>query len=908
MAQSPAFVGIDLGTTYSAVAYLNAHGKVEIIPNDRSQPVTPSVVMFPEGGDEDPIVGERAKRLARFAPDRVVEYVKRHMGDPTWSYRVDGQVFNAEEISAIILRELQKLSSQYLNKDVRDAVITVPAYFDDGERHATKLAGELAGFRVLGILNEPIAAALAYGLDHSLDHGRILVYDLGGGTFDVTVVDLQGGHVEVLATDGVRLLGGIDWDAKLLDYVAREFMVKYGPDPREDLKSAQRLADEVESAKRSLSTHKRAKLFIECGDVAGQIPITREKFEDLTEGLLLQTEAYTEAVLEKAELDWPDIDRIILAGGSTRMPMVRRMLRELSGKEPDTSLNPDECVGIGAAYYATKLRSDEGAAEVSTGDDRAGELLASVARDIDVKTVASHSIGIMAVIDHQRQNLVMIREQSRLPASVTRYFATHADNQVTVEIKVLEGDSTDPDDCDMLGTAEIRGLPAHRPRGSKISVTYDYSVDGILTVSARDVDSGKACQATILRGGGSDTPEQVRDRRDKLDSLYTLEGETADEVEEREQSREEDSRARELINRLAEQRREHSARESEEDSAVGTMELNRIRDELSSIAGTGDDDLLADAGGSVELLGGDVSPADDWDEGDHGADYDDSHPDDDHDDHFDHEGRDAGAAETAADYAGEDGGDAVNPWELAADQGLLDGEVADDPYADEAYGGVEDDSYEPYETGTFHSPEEDYGAGPGSISDFTGEPAYGDEQGYEDQGYEDQGYENGAEEPGTVSSEPPGAGAYDDSYGEGAYDEGAYDEGAYDATGEGHDAYADDEHGTGDYEASPYDTAGPVDEFGEGDYGSGEHEPPPPGAYSGSRDPVVDAADGAWDSGEEPEGYRDADPTPPPAPTGDYVEQEGYRDADTSRFPEGLRGLGPASSVEDEVREDLPDH
>lgn len=524
MGETPSFVGIDLGTTYSAVAYLNAHGKVEIIPNDRSQPVTPSVVMFPEDKDEEPIVGDRAKRLARFAPDRVVEHVKRHMGDPSWAYKIDGNSYTAEEVSAIILRDLKQTASRHLSRPVTDAVITVPAYFDDGERHATKLAGELAGFNVLGILNEPIAAALAYGLDHSVEKGRILVYDLGGGTFDVTVVDVEGGNIKVIATDGVRLLGGIDWDSKLMDYVAHEFMVQYGTDPREETKSAQRLADEVEAAKRSLSAHQRAKLFLECGEVAGQVPITRQKFEDLTEGLLLQTEAYTETVLEKAEMTWDQVDRILLAGGSTRMPMVRAMLRELSGKEPDTSLNPDECVAIGACYYAAKLR-DKG--EVSLkGVSELDAVINKVAQDIVVENVASHSIGILTVIDGLRQNLVMIREQTPLPAEVTRYFATHSDHQVTVEIKVLQGDSDDPDDCSLLGLAIIRGLPAGRPRGSKVSVTYLYSEEGILTVRAEDVETGQACEATIDRDVITPDSEEFQSMRGKIESLYALEGET----------------------------------------------------------------------------------------------------------------------------------------------------------------------------------------------------------------------------------------------------------------------------------------------------------------------------------------------------------------------------------------------
>ncbi|MDF1663634.1 MAG: Hsp70 family protein [Planctomycetota bacterium] len=669
MAKAPTFVGIDLGTTYSAVAYLNNHGKVEIIPNERSQPVTPSVVMFPEGNDEEPIVGERARRMARFSPDRVIECVKRHIGDATVEYEVSGETYTPEEISAVILRELRNIGQLHLSREVTEAVITVPAYFDD-ERNATKLAGELAGFRVLGILNEPTAAALAFGLDHAVEKGIALIYDLGGGTFDVSVVELDGGNIRVLATDGVRLLGGVDWDSKLLEYAAHEFMVKHGPDPREDLRSMQRLADEVEAAKRSLSSHSRAKLFLECGDVAGQVLITREKFEDLTEGLLLQTEAYTEAVLEKAELEWSDIDRILLAGGSTRMPMVRNMLKELSGMEPDTSLNPDECVAIGACYYATKLKSDASiGAEMST----VGDALRQVANSITVENVASHSIGIQSVIQGQRQNVVMIPEQTPLPHEVTRYFATHADNQVTVEVKVLEGDSDDPEDCNLLGNAVIKGLPANRKRGSKISVTYVYSDEGILTVKAQDVESGQNCEATIKRGA-SDAPEYVQAMRERLDALYMLEGETADEVATREREEEE---ARELdppepID-YGEEYDDHADIEDSvstvEEPEISTGHMRRIQSDLSSIADSSEDLIATDPdeyGEAVANIGGELADDASTDP----VDFDESIYDEEPPYPVDPNQVDAPIESREATP-----GDYVDPWQMAADQGLLDGEV-----------------------------------------------------------------------------------------------------------------------------------------------------------------------------------------------------------------------------------------
>ena len=716
MAKAPTFVGIDLGTTYSAVAHLNNHGKVEIIPNERSQPVTPSVVMFPEGNDEEPIVGERARRMARFSNERVIECVKRHIGDATIEYEVGGETYTPEEISAVILRELRNIGQLHLSREVKEAVITVPAYFDDGERNATKLAGELAGFKVLGILNEPTAAALAFGLDHAVEKGIALIYDLGGGTFDVSVVELDGGNIRVLATDGVRLLGGVDWDSKLLEYAAHEFMVKHGPDPREDLRSMQRLADEVEAAKRSLSSHSRAKLFLECGDIAGQVLITREKFEDLTEGLLLQTEAYTEAVLEKAELEWSDIDRILLAGGSTRMPMVRSMLKELSGMEPDTSLNPDECVAIGACYYATKLKSESPDGSMSTVNDA----LRQVANSISVENVASHSIGIQSVIEGKRQNMIMIPEQTPLPHEVTRYFATHADNQVTVEVKVLEGDSDDPEDCNLLGKAVIKGLPANRKRGSKISVTYVYNEEGILTVKAQDVESGQNCEATIQRGA-SDAPEYVQAMRERLDALYMLEGETADEVAQKEQEERDDSRTEvthsdDFGEDYDDSYDEIEQRSAQEDPTITTGHMLRIQDDLTSIASSDEIPVLTEEeyGEPVASIGGElhqdsIADSEGYEEGlyDEDAPY----PVDPVEGVAAIETRDPdefGQDDSYLDDGGETAkGEYVDPWQMAADQGLLDGEVlaADDasiyeenPPYEESLESPQEDAPNPYES------------------------------------------------------------------------------------------------------------------------------------------------------------------------------------------------------------------
>lgn len=867
MSNAPTFVGIDLGTTYSAVAYLNNHGKVEIIPNDRSQPVTPSIVMFPDEKDEEPIVGTRAKSLARMYPDRVIEHVKRSMGDTTVEYEVDGEVYTPEDISAIILRELRKYANIHLNRPVTDAVITVPAYFDDGERTATRLAGELAGFNVMGILNEPTAAALAFGLDHAVSAGRALIYDLGGGTFDVTVVDVDGGHIDVLATDGVRQLGGVDWNAKLTEYVAHEFMVKFGPDPREDLKSAQRLADEIEAAKRSLSSKKRAKLFIECGDRSGSVLVTRQKFEDLTEGLLLQTEAYTEAVLEKADLTWKDIDRILLAGGSTRMPMVRSMLKNLSGMDPDTSLNPDECVAIGACYYASKLQS-EGKGTSGT-DILLDHGLMEVAQGIQLRDVVSHSIGIQSVVGGTRQNVKMIEEQSKLPAEVTRYFATHADNQVTVQVKVLEGESEDPEDCRLLGNAVIRDLPPQRPRGSKIAVTYKMPEDGILTVFARDVDSGKSCSATIHRGVATEREQTIDVRRKKIDALYMLEGETADdEYDSPRRPGDEETGAfdrNQALLHIAQDQEPPAEFTHERRDRPSTMQMKRLESDLVDIVNQSPEPGVEDtgrfnAGEQLHLVGGEVAAPDDYDEypeeddfqSDEEAgvtgDVSDDEYDDEADEDYEDVGQDQGHEQDMATTTGEISSGGFNPWAAAAEEGLLGGDVSyddeeeeeDEDYEDEGYEDEDDfdpsstdatgEGYEDYEDAPYEEPSRELQTASGAypqedrVSDIeetyqTGDITDDSETGDQDLEYADQNASRAfpSSGPSSLLAEVS-QDQYDDydGYDGDGYEDDGYDEAGYNEASAGHDdSYGADGYGEGAYE----DQGGYEDDpYGEGEY------------------------------------------------------------------------------------------
>ncbi|MCW8141401.1 MAG: Hsp70 family protein, partial [Planctomycetota bacterium] len=315
-------VGIDLGTTFSAIAFLNAFGRAEVVPTAAGEREVPSVVLFPPGGR--PLVGREAKERSAEHPERVVEFVKREMGDPDWRFEVDGQAFTPQAVSAIILRSLVDLCHERLGDRPTSAVVTVPAYFGDLERHATAEAGAMAGLEVLSTFNEPTAAALAYGLHHAAkgDRVRAMVYDLGGGTFDVTVLELHGRCVRVLATAGEHRLGGKDWDDELLNYVAEEFAAQHGQDPREDLAAQQDLRNRCEAAKVSLSSKTKAAVFCRAFGKTSKVDVSRQLFEELTRPLLLQTKTYVDTVLQAAKTRWNEIDVVLPVGGSSYMPQV----------------------------------------------------------------------------------------------------------------------------------------------------------------------------------------------------------------------------------------------------------------------------------------------------------------------------------------------------------------------------------------------------------------------------------------------------------------------------------------------------------------------------------------------------------------------------------------------------------
>ncbi|MCQ4044142.1 Hsp70 family protein [Streptantibioticus rubrisoli] len=496
-------VGIDLGTTYSAVAVADAGGSAAIVRNREGENITPSVVMF-QG--ETVIVGSQAKRSAATAPDHVVQFVKRYMGEPNPVYTSESGVpFRPEEISALVLKRLKEDAEMMLGETVDQAVITVPAYFDDARRNATKDAGRIAGLDVLRIVNEPTAAALAYGIERAEDTaeiGTVLVYDLGGGTFDVTVMRVEDGEYDVIATDGDRNLGGFDWDGALMEHLNQTFMAAGGRDLTDDGALLAELRDKAEIAKRTLSNAPQAVVVLSADGRHEQIRVTREKFEEITAHLLDRTRVITEGVLEEAKLSWDGIDRVLLVGGSTRMPMVHALVQRLSGREPERGINQDEVVALGAALVGldAQVRAQQAAEKrkyVGAGADvtsSPGDGLARLTkgRVKSIKDVTSQSLGMVATDadDHGRQyNAVIVPRNTTVPARKSDVFRTLADQQTRLRVAVTEGDDEDLDFVTTVGESTL-DIPPY-PVGAPFEVFYSYDVDGIIHVEVKDLTSGK---------------------------------------------------------------------------------------------------------------------------------------------------------------------------------------------------------------------------------------------------------------------------------------------------------------------------------------------------------------------------------------------------------------------------------
>jgi molecular chaperone DnaK len=466
-------IGIDLGTTYSAVGIIGPTGKPEIMPNREGDRITPSVVLFQ--GDQT-LVGTMAKRTAPTAPNDVVQFVKRQMGERDWSFTTSDDVsYNAEQVSAIILRRLKEDAEAILGEEITDVVITVPAFFNDARRKATMDAGQIAGLNVRRIINEPTAAALAFGVSTDAD-GTVLVYDLGGGTFDVTVMRISNGTFDVLATDGNRHLGGYDWDGALMQHINEQIQAQGGPDLLEDNLQTADLRDKAEAAKRALTTMTTTKVFISAGGKTYNVPVTRAEFEDLTSGLLSETRDITAAVLEAASLSWAQIDKVLLVGGSTHMPMVHGAMVQMSGKEPVRGVNPDEAVALGAAIQAHVVATPAG----GLGPGQA-PLPGLPGGNPIIKDVIAHGLGTLAHNTSENNklwNFVLIERNSKIPIKRGDDFATMVDNQSQLEVVITQGDATDPDDVERVGESTFK-MPRY-PKGSPIRIDISYDIDGMI--------------------------------------------------------------------------------------------------------------------------------------------------------------------------------------------------------------------------------------------------------------------------------------------------------------------------------------------------------------------------------------------------------------------------------------------
>ena len=473
-------IGIDLGTTNSCVAVMEG-GKPVVITNTEGIRTTPSVVAFTKNGER--LVGDPAKRQAVTNADKTISSIKRHMGTD-YKVDIDGKKYTPQEISAMILQKLKADAESYLGETVSEAVITVPAYFNDAQRQATKDAGKIAGLDVKRIINEPTAAALAYGLDNEHEQ-KIMVYDLGGGTFDVSIIEIGDGVIEVLATNGDTHLGGDDFDNVIINYLVDEFKKTEGVDLSGDKMAMQRLKVEAEKAKKELSSATTTNInlpFITAtaeGPKHLDITLTRAKFDELTHDLVERTAIPVQNALKDAGLTTADITKVLLVGGSTRIPAVQDKVRQLTGKEPNKSLNPDECVAIGASIQGGKLAGDAGAGEI---------LLLDV-------TPLSLSIETMGGIATR-----LIERNTTIPTKKSQVFSTAADNQSAVDIVVVQGERQFAKDNKKLGEFRLDGI-APAPRGiPQIEVTFDIDANGIVNVSAKDLGTGKEQHITITSG------------------------------------------------------------------------------------------------------------------------------------------------------------------------------------------------------------------------------------------------------------------------------------------------------------------------------------------------------------------------------------------------------------------------
>ncbi len=517
-------VGIDLGTTFSSIARLDDAGTPTPIPNEDGDTETSSLVLLAEGGQV--VVGPSRMRAAIEDPDNVIERIKRHMGDAKFERTFDGKPITPEFVSALILRKLRQDAEKQLGK-IGNAVVTVPYYFNDARRKATQDAGVIAGLNVVDIINEPTAATLTYAWHRGElgEGGRTdpkprlaLIYDLGGGTFDVTVVQYTPTRFKVLATDGDVHLGGVDWSDRLINHVVDEFKTHYRKDVRRSPATFQMLRNDCDTAKIELSVQPETTITCRLDGTPLSVTVLRDQFEAMTADLLQRTADTTELVLEQAGVAMGQLDAVIIVGGSTLMPQVPQMLKDLTKREPFDEISPHTAVAQGAAIYAAILEAKHRGSGSELAE-KVRKMLAAVKQE----NVNSHGLGVLAANPRTEReiNHVMIPRNTPLPCEVTKTFVTRQDGQEHVSIQVIEGDAPDPRACSLLGKCRVTNLPPELPKGSPVEVTYAFNEAGRVTVTAEEKAGGAKAAVEIKRRGGLDN-RQVRAYK-KLAEEYLLE-------------------------------------------------------------------------------------------------------------------------------------------------------------------------------------------------------------------------------------------------------------------------------------------------------------------------------------------------------------------------------------------------